>query len=290
MMFLRRAPPLRFEPHCRRLQGMKRAIFRFDAQLAPLLPSRFPENPRICCFSGPQSVKHLVEAFGIPHTELRRVDVRGAPVGLDYLVADGDRLNVLGITDEPSAVEPKFVLDGHLGRLNASLRMLGFDCVYERAPADVKLAEISSREHRILLTRDRRLLMRRVVCRGYLVRSQIPASQLAELVNRFSLLAWMRPFCRCILCNGLLLPVEKQKVENRLEPLTRLYYDNFRRCPTCGQVFWPGSHLARMRRVIEDLRQRPKGACLPSLRTGDGQIGDSDAKGGALLGENCRRQ
>jgi uncharacterized protein with PIN domain len=242
---------------------MKQAVFRFDERLVGLLPARRPEKAQICDFTGPQTVKHLLEAFGIPHTELGRVDARGRTVCLDYLVQDGDCLDIHGIAEEPSPVEPKFVLDGHLGRLTASLRMLGFDCNYERAPSDVNLAKISVHEGRILLTRDRRLLMRKVVCHGYLVRCQDPLAQLPEVVKRFRLMPWIHPFCRCIRCNDLLIPVEKQTVTSRLKPLTRLYYDSFRVCPTCEQVFWPGSHLARMRRVVEDLRQTFRGSYGP---------------------------
>jgi hypothetical protein len=47
--------------------------------------------------------------------------------------------------------------------------------------------------------------------------------------------------------------VDKQAVSARLEPKTRKYYDDFRICSVCGQVFWQGSHHARMQRLVAAL-------------------------------------
>ena len=69
-------------------------------------------------FNGPQSVKHLIESAGIPHTEIGEIRANGEAIGLDYLVQDGDRIEV-------RAVEPRFVIDGHLGQLHALGRYAG---------------------------------------------------------------------------------------------------------------------------------------------------------------------
>jgi uncharacterized protein with PIN domain len=167
-------------------------------------------------------------------------------------------VHVRGISQKGVAAEPRFVIDGHLGRLNAGLRMLGLDCMYGANSPDTDLAESSVRENRILLSRDRRLLMRKAIVNGYLVRSPIPRAQLTEVVHRFSLKEWIRPFRRCMRCNELLLPAAKQAVEERLEPLTRLYYDEFSVCPSCHQIYWKGSHFERMQDTIHSL-SRPNG-------------------------------
>ena len=90
--------------------------------------------------------------------------------------------------------------------------MLGLDCHYSPNSQDEELVEISLSQKRTLLTRDRRLLMRKSIVEGYLVRSLDPREQLAELTTRFALAKWCRPFSRCIRCNGRLRPVEKQAV------------------------------------------------------------------------------
>jgi uncharacterized protein with PIN domain len=121
-------------------------------------------------------------------------------------------------------------VDGHLGRLAAYLRVLGFDTWYRNHAADRELAERADRDDRVLLTRDRGLLKRSLVRRGYFVRSDQPTEQLAEVALRFGLDRSARPFGRCLRCNGVLEPVgrrrrrpfEPVRRSNRSSPLSRL--------------------------------------------------------------------
>ncbi|MDP4278505.1 MAG: Mut7-C RNAse domain-containing protein, partial [Bacteroidota bacterium] len=46
--------------------------------------------------------------------------------------------------------------------------------------------------------------------------------------------------------NGQLVEVEKASVMDRLEPLTKKYFDEFYLCSNCGGLFWKGSHYDRM--------------------------------------------
>jgi uncharacterized protein with PIN domain len=233
---------------------MKTARFRFDAGLRSLLQHAHVDGEFPYVFNGPQSAKHLIESVGIPHTEIGAVAATGEPVSAAYVVQDGDTVDVWGNAPESMPPdEPRFVLDGHLGRLNAHLRMLGLDCLYETDYNDQDLVQVGVAEQRIILTRDRRLLMHKSVALGYLVRSLDPALQLQELVHRYGLRRWTRPFQRCIRCNHLLEAVSKGEIIDRLEPLTKLYFNEFRICPGCGQIYWKGSHFESMERVIRGL-------------------------------------
>jgi uncharacterized protein with PIN domain len=131
--------------------------------------------------------------------------------------------------------------------------MLGFDCLYQNDYQDEELARLAVEENRTLLTRDRRLLMRKTITLGYCVRDLDPQQQVRAVMRRFNLYTLIQPFRRCINCNGLLLPVSKEAVLDRLEPLTKQYIDEFRICPDCGQVYWKGSHFERMQRLIQEL-------------------------------------
>ena len=234
---------------------MKTAWFEFDKALAGLLDRSRRSGAFELSFSGPQSVKHLVESLGVPHTEIGEIECGGRQVDLHYQVQSGDAIKVHSVPPSRApGEEPRFILDGHLGRLNSSLRMLGFDCLYEGAAEDEVLAKLAIAEGRTLLTRDRHLLMRKTILLGYLVRSLDPSEQLIEVTRRFGLSPMFHPLQRCIRCNTLLQPVEKQAVLDRLQPLTRRYFDIFRICPHCGQVYWKGSHVDRMLRVIAKLR------------------------------------
>ena len=203
-------------------------------------------------FRGRQSIKHLVESLGVPHPEIGRVQINGQEGSLDTNTQDEDGVEVHPIQNG-CTIEPRFLLDGHLGRLAAYLRMLGFDCLYRNDYADQELAEILQREERILLTRDRRLLMRNAVVHGYCPRFLDSLTQLTEVIRRFDLRQRITPFHRCLRCNHPLETVPKAAVLDRLEPLTRLYFDEFRICPNCQQLYWKGSHYERMQEIVEKL-------------------------------------
>ncbi|MGD9092305.1 MAG: Mut7-C RNAse domain-containing protein [Anaerolineales bacterium] len=236
---------------------MKKAQFRFYGALNDFLPKRQQQATIACTFKLNQSVKHLIESLGVPHVEVNRILVNEEEVDFGYLVQDGDEVEVYPIPQNAIrlqvADDHRFVLDNHLGRLAVYLRMLGFDAQYRNDYQDEELAQISSEERRVLLTRDVRLLMRNQVSHGYWVRSKIPRQQLLEIVNRFNLVEKVTPFRRCMRCNGVLKPVSKEVVLDRLEPLTKKYYDDFRICPDCEQIYWRGSHYERMQTFLQQV-------------------------------------
>ena len=92
-----------------------------------------------------------------------------------------------------------------------------------------------------------------IVTDGYCPRSDDPARQTAEVIRRFELTGKARPFTRCLQCNSLLHDVEKSEVLDQLEPLTRIYYEQFRRCSGCGKVYWRGSHFAKLQAGLQQL-------------------------------------
>ncbi len=233
--------------------GVKTATFLFQEELNDFL--RPSQRGRVVAisFRERQTVKHLIESLGVPHVELGLIRANGQPVRLDYLVSDGDFIEAFPCSPG-CPIEPRFLLDNHLGRLAAHLRMLGFDTLYRNDYEDAQLATLLEQENRILLTRDRRLLMRKVVRYGYCLRSLEPLEQLREVIRRFDLLPLIRPFHRCLRCNALLEEVSKQEVLSRLLPLTRKYYNEFHLCRSCNQVYWKGSHYERMQALITTLQ------------------------------------
>jgi len=231
---------------------MSLAYFLFKGRLNDFLPRDQREQVLPISFRERQSVKHLAESLGVPHPEIGRVQVNGQEEPLNFITRDQDRVEIHPIPDGYSG-EPRFVLDIHLGRLNAYLRMLGFDCLYETIYDDAQLAEIAAGGKRILLSRDRRLLMRKSVTDGYCLRSLDSVEQLTEVVQRFNLAHRIIPFQRCLRCNHKLEPVSKAAILDRLEPLTKKYFDEFHICPACGQIYWKGSHYEKMAKLVEEI-------------------------------------
>jgi len=246
------------------LTTMIHASFRFYAELNDFLPPARRQTAFDHAFSGRVSIKDMIESLGVPHPEVDLILVNGLSVDFHYTVQDGDSISVypvfesldirplLRLRPEPLRV-PRFILDTHLGRLAAYLRLLGLDAVYRNDFTDAELAHRSVGEQRILLTRDRGLLKRSAVTRGYCVRADSPREQAREVGERFDLRASIAPFRRCLSCNGLLQPVEKHSVRDRLPPGTRERFDEFYRCSECGKIFWPGSHYARLQALVTEI-------------------------------------
>lgn len=229
----------------------KNARFEIPPELRFLLKRALRTEIFDSAFTGPQSAKHLVESLGIPHTEISFIRVNGERCSLDHLVQDGDCIQVFSQSANNAYIdrnpgEPRFVLDGHLGRLAAYLRMLGLDCLYRNNYTDAELVQVSVNEGRILLTRDRRLLMHKTIQHGCLLCSLDPGDQLTEIIQRFDLKNWIKPFQRCLRCNHVLQPVDKEVILDRLQPLTIQYFDEFHLCPGCNHIYWKGSHYERM--------------------------------------------
>lgn len=218
-------------------------------------------------FRSHQTVKDVLEAMGIPHTEVDLILVNGDAEDFAHRPTAGDRIAVypmfealdIGSTTLLRPVplrDPRFVIDVNLGRLARLLRVLGLDVWWSSDADDRTLADISVGQQRILLTRDRALLKRRAITHGFFVHAGHPEEQTLEVIRRLDLRRQLAPFTRCVQCNGRLIPVTKDEVIDHLEPLTRRYYDDFSRCAECGRIYWPGSHHARLVSLIERLRDR----------------------------------
>jgi hypothetical protein len=207
------------------------------------------------------TVKDRIESLGVPHTEVDLILVNGQAADFAYRVQDGDRVSVYPVFEafdiagltrlrpEPLR-EPRFVLDTHLGKLAAYLRLMGFDTLYRNCWTDEQLAQVSRDERRILLTRDVGLLKRGAVTHGYFMRETDARRQLGEVVRRFDLGRLAKPFSRCLRCNARLEPVAKEDVLAQLPAQTAALYEEFRRCADCGRVYWKGGHYRRMRELV----------------------------------------
>lgn len=217
------------------------------------------------------SVKDLIESFGVPHTEVEMILANGQSVDFSYIVQAGDRISVyprfesldisplIRLREKPLR-DPRFVVDTNLGQLARYLRLLGFDATYRINFADAEVAQIGSREKRIVLTRDRALLQHKIITHGYFVRAVKPREQVREILARLDLYRTLRPFTRCLRCNGELETVDKNEVLHQLEPKTKKYYDRFRRCKACGQAYWKGSHFNRMEKLCDYFATPPQPA------------------------------
>ena len=233
-------------------------VLSFGGDLAFFAKNRKTEMPIVRVLERKTSVKDVIESCGVPHPEVDLIICNGKPVDFSFQLETDARLEVHPVSTE-SIPEFRlqernvqaFVADGHLGKLARELRLLGLDVSYQHDADDQCLLATMIQESRALLTRDRPLLMHRVVKNGYYPRSQDPLQQVVEVIRRFGLGQKISPFTRCLRCNGLLTAVSKESVISQLEPLTRLYYNDFQKCSQCNHAYWHGSHVDKLHRQVE---------------------------------------
>jgi uncharacterized protein len=238
---------------------MSRATFRFFAELNDFLPREFRQRDLEHPFNEPVTIKDRIEAFGVPHTDVEFIQINGAPVDFACRLRDGDRVSVypfMAVMDNPRPLRPpyprgRFILDQHLGRLAAYLRLMGQDVLHRSQWDDEELARVAGQDSRVLLSRDKGLLMRSNVLHGGFVHATNPRAQVPEVLHRFGARETFAPFTRCLACNGVVRPVLKDAVAARLLPDTRQFYDRFWQCPDCERIYWEGSHVRRMQTWVQ---------------------------------------
>jgi hypothetical protein len=206
-------------------------------------------------------MKDAIESFNVPHTEVDLINVNGEPAAFDQKIQEGDMIMVYPVFEsfdisntsqlsQSPLRNLQFLTDCHLRKLTRRLRTLGLDVEFAGDLPKKEFIEKVVDSNRILLTKDHRLLMHKVIERGYLIRSQIAEVQAKEVIKRFQLDKQLKPFTRCPLCNGILEPVAKEKIMDLLEPKTKLYFNRFFQCQNCNQVYWRGTHFEKLANFV----------------------------------------
>jgi uncharacterized protein len=245
------------------------ATFTFHGALNDFLPRHRRNTTIEHHFDWKASVKDMLESLGPPHPEFELITANGVSVGFEYIVQPDDTIHIYNAADAPDITprvllrppypgRPRFVLDQHLGRLAAYLRMLGFDTLYRNDYDDEELAQVSDTEQRILLTRDVGLLKRGRVMYGYFVRNTTSSLSLKEITLRYHLAEQASPFDFCMKCNGVLIAIDKNLILDKLKPETAASFDTFHQCQSCARIYWKGSHHEKMESLLREVLDQAK--------------------------------
>lgn len=153
-------------------------------------------------------------------------------------------------------MELKFIVDRNVGKMAKWLRMAGFDAILFASADDAAMIAAALAEERILVTRDRRIMKRRMIAQGriraILIESDRSREQARQLMAAPGLdRSRFRPFTVCLECNRPLEERDKEAVKERLPPHVYLTQDRFAECPGCGRLYWPGTHRQAMIREFD---------------------------------------
>ncbi len=247
---------------------------RFYEELNDFLPSHLSKKTLTKEILLPTSVKDLIESFGIPHTEVDLILVNGKSVSFDHKIADQDHVSVYPVFEslDISPIKrlqtkplrnPCFFTEKYLWKLTRQLRLLGLNVFYDVTLANKEILENIVVNKWILLTRSANQLKHAAITRGYCIRSDQPFQQTVEVIKRFDLRKQLKPFTRCMLCNGNIINASKQEIEKRLESITLSYYHEFSKCADCAKVYWKGSHYFKLQTFVDLVKNSIDYAIIP---------------------------
>lgn len=241
------------------------AEFRFYAELNDFLPPEKRQRSFDHEFTGTPSLKDTIEALGVPHTEVDLILVDGRSGRFEDPLDDGVRVAVYPMLERIdigrlTRVRPeplrdvRFVADVHVGTLARYLRLLGFDTLWRNDLDDDEIVELAANDKRIVLTRDRGILRNGRVTHGHWLRADDPAAQLIEVVRAIDLGDRIRPYTRCLECNGVLTTIGREAARGHVPPRVHEAFAEFSRCSQCGRIYWPGSHTRRLDEIVATAR------------------------------------
>jgi hypothetical protein len=148
----------------------------------------------------------------------------------------------------------KFVADVMLGKLARWLRLIGYDTIYDPKLSAKKLVKIANEEERVFLTRSKRVAEELGAKNFYIVKAEKFKEQLNEVIKNLNLDTETNLFSRCSLCNTEIIEIEKSSIIHLIPEETAKSFDEFYQCPKCGKIYWNGSHVARIIKILNEVK------------------------------------
>ncbi len=147
----------------------------------------------------------------------------------------------------------KFIVDCMLGKLAKWLKILGFDTLFFSKIEDEKLISLARKEERIILTRDTGLIQRAKGVETLFLTNDEWQIQVQQVLDHFNLREKVNPHSRCTDCNVILKNLSKKNAKNLVSSFVFEHADSFALCPSCGRVFWRGTHFSDMEAKIAEI-------------------------------------
>lgn len=243
---------------------MPKAVLRFYNELNDLLPEHRRNIEFEAEFKDKRSIKDMIETLGVPHTEIDIIIANEDSVDFNYILQEGDRIRLYPASAEPDIKDTihlrpspfyntRFIADTNLGNIARYMRVLGFDTYFDPALSTRAIIELSLRENRIIITKSRKLLKFKNVTYGLLLRPGTSEEQIRNILFHLGIKNSVKPFSRCLLCNGILISVPKNRIEDRIPPKTRSFCNEYSHCESCDKIYWQGTHVFEMKKVINRL-------------------------------------
>jgi uncharacterized protein len=200
---------------------MPKATFRFYEKLNDFLPGHRKKIDFETGFKGKRSIKDMIEALGVSHTEVDLILINGKSVDFNYIFNTEGRVSVYPVFESLNIENvthlrkiplrcTKFMANVNLGDITKYLRLLGLDVYYDPSLSAQEIIKISKNENRIILTKSRKLLKFKEVTYGIFIRPRKIEEQVKGIIDSLDIKNQIKPFSRCLRCNYLLEKIPKK--------------------------------------------------------------------------------
>ena len=152
-------------------------------------------------------------------------------------------------------MEIKFIVDNNVGKLAKWLRIMGYDASLFTGEDDGKMVKLALAQNRVVLTKDRQIMRRRLVTSGrlkaILIEDNDSKAQLQQIVEALNLDYQFKPFSICLECNQNLMERDKERVRDLVPPYIFKTHNLYMECPSCHRIYWRGTHWQAMSQELE---------------------------------------
>lgn len=243
---------------------MTKVTFRFYEELNDFLPAHRQKTDFEIDFRSRRSIKDMIEALGVPHTEVDLILVNGKSVDFNYIINAEDRVSVYPVFESLNIEDvthlrkiplrcTKFIANINLKDITRYMRLLGLDVYYDPLMSAQEIINISRDENRIILTKSRKLLKFKEVTHGIFIRPGETEEQIKRIIDILDIKNQIRPFSRCLLCNNMLERISKEDILDRIPPRVKELYYEYNHCTSCDRIYWKGTHYIKMQNMIEQI-------------------------------------
>ncbi|HXV65608.1 MAG TPA: Mut7-C RNAse domain-containing protein [Nitrosopumilaceae archaeon] len=159
-----------------------------------------------------------------------------------------------------SKKKPIFIVDAMLGKLAKKLRLLGYDSFYSSNIEDDNLLQIAKNENRIIISKDEQLIKKakKFQIENIQITKNEEIEQLIQINEKIDLgkCIIQSNNTRCPVCNGVLIPTEKNTILEHVPLGVFKNMNNFWVCNKCKKIYWEGTHIKNLQKFNAELNAR----------------------------------
>jgi len=156
--------------------------------------------------------------------------------------------------------EPTFFVDAMLGNIAKKLRLMGYDSMYFSDINDDELIQLAKKDERIIISKDGDLIKKSIKygLKSILIKNSTEIEQFRDIIKKSNLkiIEINGDRARCPNCNSKTQSIDKKNILQKIPIKVLEYNDRFWECKSCNKIFWEGTHIKNLQKLVGELNDR----------------------------------